>query len=407
MQAEWLAPLRQKSLKDFERAGLPSARSEAWRYTALSGLTRGILAPASQKPSEPSSEESQELKKAGGYFGSLRQALETKPQQIPEAVWNQIRMLLESEQLGEGAQEGLKDGFKSLNSAYWADGVLAWVPPNVKLSQPLFIQNASASSSSAYRRNLLILGERAEAQVLEQIADEKESPSEAFLRSTVTQIALDRESQLHHCALVEGQSGNYFLHDMRVTQKRSSRFDAHWVAVGTNWVRQELRCILEEPEAYCNLQGFYAARSSEQRDHHTIVDHRAPHCESRQLYHGVLDDRAHGSFLGHVHVRPDAQKTEARQLNKNLLLSASARADVRPQLQILADDVKCSHGATVGRLDPQALFYLRSRGVGLREATTILVEAFARGMMESILHAEIRARAMQAFADWTLGVSQP
>jgi Fe-S cluster assembly protein SufD len=186
---------------------------------------------------------------------------------------------------------------------------------------------------------------------------------------------------------------------MQVQLERSSRFSSHAISLGGAWVRNEINAVFQGEGGECTLNGLYQAGGQQLIDNHTFIDHAKPHCASHELYKGVLDGKARGVFNGKIYVRQDAQKTDAKQTNQTLLLSDDATINTKPQLEIYADDVKCTHGATVGQLDADAIFYLRSRGIALDRARSLLTYAFANDIISRIKVHSLRERLEQAFLD--------
>jgi Fe-S cluster assembly protein SufD len=208
--------------------------------------------------------------------------------------------------------------------------------------------------------------------------------------NAVTEVALGSGARLTHLKLQAEAEESFHIGSLHVEQGRDSRFASHLVSLGGALARNEVHATFAAEGGECTLNGLYVGHGSQHLDHHTRLDHAHPRCISRELYKGVLDDHARGTFHGKVLVRPDAQQTDSRQYNRNLLLSETAMADARPQLEILADDVKCAHGATVGRLDEQALFYLRARGIPKAEAERLLTHAFASEVVGAVPVAALR-----------------
>jgi Fe-S cluster assembly protein SufD len=209
---------------------------------------------------------------------------------------------------------------------------------------------------------------------------------------------LERDAALEHYKLnEEGDGANHFA-GIHVEQAEGSRYTSHNIAAGGRLIRNDLSCVLGGEGSECALNGLYLGRGRQHIDNHTSIEHRAPRCTSRELYKGVLDGHSRGVFSGHVVVQQDSQKTDAQQTNHNLLLSDDAEADTRPQLEIYADDVKCSHGSTVGQLNDDVLFYLRTRGIGEPLARRLLVTAFAQDIVERMTSAPVRQWAERLLA---------
>jgi Fe-S cluster assembly protein SufD len=237
-------------------------------------------------------------------------------------------------------------------------------------------------------RNLILAGPGASAKILESYVS---LGSAAQVTNAVTELVLDPDANVEHCRIQQENDRSFHIATVQARQGRDSRWLSHSIAVGARLARNHVNTVLDGTGAEGVLNGLYLGRDEQLIDHHTVVDHATPHCESHEYYHGILADKSHGVFNGKILVRKDAQKTNAKQTNRNLLLSDSAAIDTKPQLEIFADDVKCTHGATVGQLSEEALFYLRARGIGLENARRMLIRAFASDMVDRIGLPSVRA----------------
>jgi Fe-S cluster assembly protein SufD len=238
-------------------------------------------------------------------------------------------------------------------------------------------------------RTLIVAGPQSEAVVIERFAGAQDAP---YLADAVTELAVRPGAQIEHVRLQEEGAQAWHIGGTYLHLERDARLVSHNIMLGAALARVDLRATLAGERAHCELNGLYLAGGQQHLDNHTHIEHEKPHGTSRERYHGVLDGRARAVFHGRIVVRPDAQKTDARQENRNLLLSRESEVDTKPQLEIYADDVKCAHGATVGQLDPDALFYLRSRGLDERGARALLTVAFAREVIEAMRLAPLRER---------------
>jgi Fe-S cluster assembly protein SufD len=244
------------------------------------------------------------------------------------------------------------------------------------------------TTKAAHPRNLYVLEEGAEATVIETYVSAGDAP---HLTNAVSDIEVAKGAQLHHYRIqLEGPSFHFGA--VRARLDRDARFTSHNVACGGALARNEITAALDGENCHATLNGLMLLRGTQHVDNYTRLEHRKPHCESHELYKGVLDGKASGVFTGRIHVFPDAQKTDAYQASANLLLTDTATVDAQPQLEIYADDVKCSHGSTVGQLDKDALFYLRARGLPEAAARHILVRAFAGDVAERLLVDSVRER---------------
>ncbi|MGZ3687068.1 MAG: Fe-S cluster assembly protein SufD [Bdellovibrionota bacterium] len=367
--------IQKRGRESFERLGLPGVKNEDWKYTSLAAFSKTDFAPALNARLW------------------LMEPTQLPPGLTVEPLNESVAALLSAYQ---GDQE---DGIKALNSANLGSGTVIRVARGVIVEKPIRL-GLVHPGGACFLHNIFILEEGAQAQIVEEY-----SGGASGATNIVTQIVLGENSVLDHLRIQNENHGNFHFSDTRVEQPRSSRYRSSVVSLGGAVVRNEIRARLGGEGAECRLLGLYAAKGSQQVDCFTVVDHAVPHCQSHELYKGVLDDTAKGTFTGKIVVRPEAQKTDANQLNRNLLLSEGATANTRPQLQIDADDVKCSHGATIGRLDEEALFYLRSRGIEAQTARKLLTQAFASEVIEQMPIAGAREGLLVDFQKW-LGVLQ-
>jgi Fe-S cluster assembly protein SufD len=281
--------------------------------------------------------------------------------------------------------------FTALNTALFEDGAFICALPGKVITQPvhlLFIASAAEPGASAHVRNLIVAGPRSEVKILETYVSLSDAP---HYTNTVTELVLGAEARLDHCKIQEENTRAIHIAAVQAQQDRGSHWTSHSISIGARLARHQIESVFQGENGCCILNGLYLARGDQLADHHTVVDHARPHCESHEYYHGILSGRAHGVFNGKIFVRQDAQKTNAKQNNRNLLLSDEAVINSKPQLEIFADDVKCTHGATVGQMDEEAVFYLRSRGIGLDHARQIMVRAFASDVVERIPLEPVRA----------------
>jgi Fe-S cluster assembly protein SufD len=236
---------------------------------------------------------------------------------------------------------------------------------------------------------LLVAGQNSQATIVESYG----GPAGAtYFTNAVTEILLEEGAGLEHYRLQRESTNAYHVGTLAVRQGRATRFASHALSLGAALGRLDIRQAFAGEGGECALNGLFLGSDTQHTDTHTWIDHAAPHCTTRELYKGIVDDRARGVFVGRILVRPGAQKTDAVQTNKNLILSRDALVDSLPQLEILADDVKCKHGSTTGQLDPLALFYLQSRGIGEKAARALLTYAFASDVVQRVRVEAIRTR---------------
>jgi len=291
-----------------------------------------------------------------------------------------------------------RNGFAALNAAFLRDGVFIRLARGTELEAPvhLLFLTSGAPDSVVYVRNLIVAEAGSRASVIESYAALADAIG---LTNSVTEIVLEPGAQLEHYRLGREAAAAYHVGSTDVHLARDSRYTSHSIALGGRIVRHELYASLDAEGAECTLNGLYVTHGRQHVDNHTRIDHHKPRGMSREWYKGVLDGQSRAVFSGRVVVHPQAQHTDAEQANHNLLLSENAEADSRPQLEIYADDVKCAHGATVGNLDPDALFYLRSRGLDDAHARSLLVYAFAGDVLKRIRLAPLRAHLEQQLTE--------
>jgi Fe-S cluster assembly protein SufD len=291
----------------------------------------------------------------------------------------------------------------ALNTALFRDGALLELADGVVLERPLHVlhlQSGSGAPLAAHVRTLVSAGAGSRALIVEQHAGDTRN---ADFANAVTELRAGRGAELHHVLIQDLPQQSFAATAVLARQDGSSQLGLHQIALGAALARAEVDCRLEAEEAALALRGLYLGRGAQHPDHHTTIDHAAPHTRSLELYKGVLDERAHGVFHGRILVRPHAQKIAAEQTNRALLLSDRATINSKPQLEIYADDVKCSHGASIGQLDDAQLFYLRARGLDLDTARALLTAAFASDVLQSLPHEALRVSLERALLAWLPG----
>jgi len=280
------------------------------------------------------------------------------------------------------------NGFVALNTAFLQDGAFVFVEAGGVVEKPIHILNiASGISGVSHSRNLIILERGAQAKVIESYLAYRDA---AYLTNVVTEMVLEQDALLEHCKVQRESKQAYHVAAINSYQERSSNLLTHSVSIGALLARNTITSVLDGQHSQVTMNGLYIASENQLVDHHTAIHHAKPNCPSHEYYHGILDGKAQGVFNGKIFVRPEAQKTDAKQTNRNLLLSDEAVINTKPQLEIFADDVKCTHGATIGQLEPNSLFYLRARGIPLEKARKILIHAFATEIINRITIEPIR-----------------
>lgn len=406
-QSQWLAgsfagrrkktpalnDLQQRAFERFGVLGFPTPALEEWKYTNLADIARRSYSfqPTTLSPPEFEAAvmprlDGPRLVFVNGYFDSALSEM---------ASGRGVSLLPLSAANGGLSRLGhyvdySENSLVALNSALFNDGALVTVKRGVRLSQPIqIIHIAKPADESLFSplRNLIVLEEGAEAAVVEIYAGLGEH---GYLTSAVTEVYVGNDARLDHSKLQLESPGACHLAHLEILQEARSKTASHLFSVGGSLVRNEINTVLNGEEIEAALNGLTVISDRQHTDNSTLIDHAKPNCFSREQYRAVCDDRAHGVFSGTIVVRQDAQKTNAIQSNQSLVLSDSAIVNSRPQLKIFADDVKCTHGATVGQLDDDALFYLRSRGIGREEARNLLIHAFASGILEQVPNPELK-----------------
>jgi len=402
-QPAWVFPLRKAGMARFAERGFPTAKDEDWRFTNVAPIARLPFKPVL----EPSTEVPSPEVVAKVTFGRLaaRRLVFVNGHYAPELstpgaadrgliVLNLATALATHSKLIEQhlTRYGQADDspFAALNTAFFQDGGFVCVPAGVTVEEPihlLFISTVKESGATTHPRNLVVAGEGSRATVLETYARTVDAP---YFTNAVTELVLGDNANLEHCKFQDEGPSAFHLAAIHAHLGRSSKLISHSIALGAKLSRNNIRTKLAGEGVECILNGLYLTRAEQLADHHMVVDHAQPHCNSHEYYNGILDGRSKGVFHGRILVRQPAQKTDAKQTNKNLLLSEDATVDTKPQLEIYADDVKCTHGATIGQLNDEAIFYLRARGIGSDTARRMLIHAFAGEIIERIRHTPIR-----------------
>jgi Fe-S cluster assembly protein SufD len=400
----WLPKLRRAAIESFAELGFPSTHDEEWIYTNVTPLASTSFVPAHVKLSSELRQEIQKLPLAdldcsrlaflnGCYVPELSKLHGTPPGLKAGSLasaWKNHGVLLERH-LGRYA-DSKTHAFVALNTAFFEDGAFIEVPEGAVLQRPLHILQISfgaGRTTLSHPRNLILVGDNGQATIIETFVSLGEDTT---FTNTVTEIVAGEGSLVDYCKVQQESDKAYHYGRVQVQQERSSSAATHSIQLGGALTREEVYAVLGGEGAESLLHGLYVISGHQHVDNHTIIDHAKAHCSSREIYKGVLDGKSQGVFNGKIVVRPDAQKTDSKQSNKNLLLSEDAIINTKPQLEIFADDVKCTHGATVGQIDPEAVFYLRSRGIGAGEAKKLLTYAFANDVMERIKYQPLREK---------------
>jgi len=380
------------------RMGLPSAKSEDWKYTDIRDVRAGNFALAMPESVSQVDEDVRQLRAlpldevyridtVDGFVAThLTQLQAALPEgvevvQLSEASASQSQLL---EQYFGSSLTITSDSVAALNTAFIQDGIVLKVSKGTVLDKPLYIQHISSGLSdhtASFPRLLVVVEEGAQASVIEHFT--AVTGSSSFCAS-VSELFVGKNAHLSHYQVGEDSLENIRFSRVMAHQEKDSVCRMHSFTFGGKLVRNEVHPSLLGQNGRTCMYGLSVLKHNQHVDNHTVLDHAVPHCESDERYKGIYDDRSQGVFCGTIIVRPDAQKTNAIQNNAAVVLSDKARINAKPQLKIWADDVKCTHGATVGALDMQQLFYLRSRGVSERDAKNMLLRAFAGDVTQEI-----------------------
>jgi Fe-S cluster assembly protein SufD len=415
----WLLPLRHRAIERFETLGFPTPRNEDWHYTnvapiverrfraALTAPTAAKVAASDISPftfghsewptlvfvdgrysAELSSSQGSDLGK-GVRVLDLQSALREEPKLIE-------RHMSKVAEFDQAA-------FTALNTAFMSDGALIHIAADTVVDQPIhliFVSTGAIAGQVTYPRNLIVAERHSRATVIEShvgLGDQE------YLTNTVTEVVVRAGATLTHLKMQRESEHAYHIASVQVHQERDSHFLQFSFATGAALSRTDIHTVLDGEGSGATLDGVYMASGTQHVDHQTRIEHAQPNTFSREHYKGILDGESHGVFNGKVYVHPHAQKTDGKQENNALLLSERARISAKPELEIFADDVRCTHGSTVGRLDEAALFYMESRGISAEFARKLLTYAFAAGVIENIeleaVRKELQDLTLHRFTD--------
>ncbi len=402
----WTGDLRRRAMDRFRLLGFPSTRDEEWKYTSLEGLRKARLRMADAPetglargrdpfdaggwerhaltfPSHDGADAGEE----GLFIGRLAAALDRPP------PWVEAHLARHADYDGHA--------LRALNTAFLEDGGAVCVGPDRVLDRPVHLaflaDPGQVSNRMRHPRTLVVVGAGSRLTLVETYAGSGDAP---YCTNAVTEVVLEDNAELDHYRLLREGAGAFHIGTVQVRQARNSRYRSLSVTSGGAMTRVEINARLDGEGADCLLHGLSVAGGAQHVDQRTTVEHARPHGTSRELYKGVLSGRSRGVFNGKVIVHKEARKTDAQQSNKNLLLSRDAEVDSKPQLEILADDVRCSHGTTIGQLEADELFYLRSRGLNEMRARELLVQGFASEVLDVVAIEPLRAGiADRVFSD--------
>jgi len=399
-----LNTIRHEAFQVYDKLGIPTTRNEEWKYTRISGLfNKEFQMPAAQtagavNPADidavrlPDHEQANELVFVNGVYAaglsSIRSAsLVLLP--LQEAAQNEYAAIV-ANNLGHSSRY-LKDGIHALNTAFVQDGIFLFIGKGKVLEHPVYIYHITDARSAnilAQPRSLVFVSEQAQVQLVETFTTL--GIQESFT-SQVIEIVVEKDAIAEYYKIQNDSAHTNQVSTTHIRQTGKSVVHTVTISLNGGIVRNNLNIAMEAANSEAHLYGLYFQEGNSHVDNHTVVDNVKPGCQSNELYKGILDGHSSGVFNGKIFVQPDAQKINAYQSNKNVLLSDSASVNTKPQLEIFADDVKCSHGCTVGQLDEEGLFYLRSRGIPKKAATALLLHGFVIDILEKIKSETVRA----------------
>ena len=400
---EWLEPVRRAAMERFARTGFPAARDEEWRFTPIGPIVQGSWRPATGGAAELDRAQLAPfvfghpdwttLVFVNGIYSETLSAIGALPPGVRVAnLAEALRadgVSLEAHLTRHAPVEG--SPFTALNTAFLREGGLVHVGAGVDLTAPvhlLFVSTAEAGGTVSHPRNLVVVERGARASIIESYVTL--APGQGYWSNPVTEVAVGAGAWVEHTRIQRESEQAYHVGLTQVDQQRDSHYRSFSLAMGGALARHNLHVRLNDENIETLMYGLYLTRGDQVADNHTAIYHDQPNCRSWEVYKGILDGRSRAVFNGKVFVKPEAQKTDAKQTNRNLLLSDGARVDTKPQLEIFADDVKCTHGATVGRLDELARFYARSRGIPAAAAERLLIYAFAAEVVDEVALAPVR-----------------
>jgi Fe-S cluster assembly protein SufD len=406
----WLELVRSGAIDRFEQIGFPSVQEEEWKYTNLAPLAKETFHPAIS-PGEISTVDAARFaypETANAHVvvvnGFLNEEASIKTglgdvvaidlfSAVADARYNKIVR----KYLARNANYH-DNGLKALNTAFLQSGVFVWIPKNVKLEAPLQITFLSDGPQTAsFPRLLVVAEENSSATLIETyVSKGVANGGERYFTNAIAEIILKEGARLEHCRVQNESNRAFHVATTAAELGRTSSYDVTSINLGAQLARHDVSVVLDHEGAECRVDGLYVVGPDQHSDTHSVIDHKEPHCNSHQLYKGILDGNGRAVFNGKIFVREGAQKTDAMQTNKNLLLSPQARVDTKPQLEIYADDVKCAHGAAVGQIDEEELFYLETRGLNPQLGRSLLTYGFAEEVIGKIKIESIRSQLDEA-----------
>jgi Fe-S cluster assembly protein SufD len=403
----WLSELRSEGMRAFADLGFPTTRMEDWKYTNIAPIAGVRFQPAPRELNDEVRRQVKSLPFSGldctrlvfvnGHYAEELSSLKELPR---GATVTSLAKATRQEgaitaHLARYASHKTHP-FVALNTAFVEDGAFIEIPKGAVLDKPveiLYVSTGGEEPWVAHPRNLVIAGQGSQATLVETYVG---LGGGAYFNNAVTEIVAEDNARIDYVKLQNESEAAFHVATVLAYTSRNAFAQTNSIQFGARLGREEVTTVLDGEGAEGYLYGLYVTDGQQLIDNHTAIDHAQPHCSSREFYKGILDGKSTGVFNGKIMVRKDAQKTDSKQSDKNLLLSESATINTKPQLEIFADDVKCTHGATIGQIDPEAIFYLRSRGIGLDEARSLLIVAFAAEIVDRVKFEPLREQLRAA-----------
>lgn len=411
----WISEIRRAAMARFAELGFPTPRDEEWKYTNVAPLARVPFRLAESRGVDPGAGVVKQaaLPQADtslavfvdGLYAPDLSSLGSLPKGVivgglaeildrdPECVEPHLARYASYED----------HAFVALNTAFIRDGAFIRLPEGAVLDRPVQLLYVSTDRPDAFvchPRSLIVAGENSQASIIESYVGLTDG---VYFTNAVTEVIAGENAVIDHYKIQQESEAAFHIASLQVHQRRNSTFSSHSISLGGALARNDINAVLAAEGADCTLNGLFMVTRGQHVDHHTLIDHAQPHGSSRELYKGILAGSSTGVFDGRIVVRPDAQRTDARQTNKNLLLSEEAIINTKPQLEIFANDVKCSHGSTIGQLNEDALFYLRSRGLDAEAARELLTHAFASDIVGQMKLEPVRRQTDRTVHRWLPG----
>jgi Fe-S cluster assembly protein SufD len=387
----WLTELRRKGASRFAAVGFPTVREEEWRFTNVAPIAETPFRLADKAPTNAAElaarvaipQTAARIVILNGHFAPELSSCDGASTGVVAGSLARAIADGRPECAHLSASTADRVAFAALNTAFLEDGAFIVIPANVTLADPIHVVviNGGAGRTMAHPRTLVVAGANSQARIAQTFLG---AAGEAHFTNAVTEVTVGENASLDLYTDQRETDTAFHVASLHVQLARSSTFRSRAVTLGGRLLRNDIFAVMGGEGAHCALDGCYLVDGDRLVDNHTTIDHATPHCTSHELYKGILDGKARAVFNGRIIVREDAQKTDAKQTNRALLLSDEAQVNSNPQLEIFADDVKCTHGAAIGQLDDEALFYLRARGLTLREARDMLIHAYAGEVLEGI-----------------------